>query len=271
MAAQRQDGCASRLSPFVILLGFTIFNMEALSLAGKCALVTGGAKRIGREIALNLARAGASVAITYLNSSEEALLTTAQIVASRVHGVALRCDLRDPPAVKSTVLQAIDSLGKIDLLVNNAGLYQSRDFEKITDQEWDEMFQVNVRAAFFMTQACAGELRKQQGRVVNIGSLGGVRPWITHVHYCASKAALHMLTQATAKALAPEVAVNCVAPGMIDQGESKRDEAMLRFAEKTPMQKNGSAADVAEAVRFFATCPRFVTGQVLVVDGGLSL
>lgn len=271
MAAQRQDGCASRLSPFVILLGFTIFNMEALSLAGKCALVTGGAKRIGREIALNLARAGASVAITYLNSSEEALLTTAQIVASRVHGVALRCDLRDPPAVKSTVLQAIDSLGKIDLLVNNAGQYQSRDFEKITDQEWDEMFQVNVRAAFFMTQACAGELRKQQGRVVNIGSLGGVRPWITHVHYCASKAALHMLTQATAKALAPEVAVNCVAPGMIDQGESKRDEAMLRFAEKTPMQKNGSAADVAEAVRFFATCPRFVTGQVLVVDGGLSL
>lgn len=245
--------------------------MEALSLAGKCALVTGGARRIGREIALNLARAGASVAITYLTSSEDALLTTAQIVASRVHGLALRCDLRDHQAVKATVQQAVDSLGRLDLLVNNAGLYQSRDFDTIAVQEWDEMFNVNVRAAFLMTQECAGELRKQQGRIVNVGSLGGVRPWVTHVHYCASKAALHMLTQATAKALAPEISVNCVAPGMIDQGESKHNEAMLRFAEKTPMQRNGSAADVAEAVRFFATCPQFVTGQVLVVDGGLSL
>lgn len=245
--------------------------MEARPLAGKCALVTGGARRIGREIALNLAAAGASVAITYLNSSEDALLTTAQIAASRVHGLTLRCDLRDPQAVRATVQQAIDSLGKLDVLVNNAGLYQSREFKDISSQEWDDMFSVNVRAAFLMTQACAAELRKQQGRIVNVGSLGGIRPWITHVHYCASKAALHMLTQSSAKALAPEIAVNCVAPGMIDQGESERDEAMLRFAEKTPMQRNGSASDVAEAVRFFATCPQFVTGQVLVVDGGLSL
>jgi NAD(P)-dependent dehydrogenase (short-subunit alcohol dehydrogenase family) len=245
--------------------------MEARPLAGKCALVTGGARRIGREIALNLAAAGASVAITYHNSSEDALLTSAQIVASKVHGVALRCDLRDPAAVRATAREAVDSLGKLDLLVNNAGLYQSREFTEISAQEWDEMFNVNVRAAFLMTQACVAELKKQNGRIVNIGSLGGARPWITHVHYCASKAALHMLTQATAKALAPEISVNCVAPGMIDQGESQRNEAMLRFAEKTPMQRNGSAADVAEAVRLFATCPQFVTGQVLIVDGGLSL
>jgi 3-oxoacyl-[acyl-carrier protein] reductase/pteridine reductase len=245
--------------------------IEARPLAGKCALVTGGAKRIGREIALNLARAGASVAITYLHSSQEAILTSSQIVGCKVHGVALQCDLRDPQALTATAQQAIESMGKLDILVNNAGAYESRDLDAISIERWDEMFAVNVRAAFLMTQACAGELRKQKGRIINIGSLGGVRPWVTHIHYCASKAALHMLTQASAKALAPEISVNCVAPGMIDQGESARDQAMLRFAEKTPMLRNGTAADVANAVFFFATCPQYITGQVLVVDGGLSL
>ena len=138
-------------------------------------------------------------------------------------------------------------------------------------EDWDEVFAVNVRGPFLVTQACAGELRAKRGRVVNIGSLGGIRPWATHAHYCASKAALHMLTQASARALAPEIAVNCVAPGMIGQGESEHSNTLSRFAQKTPMQKNGSAFDVAEAVLFFATCPQFITGQILAVDGGLSL
>jgi len=106
---------------------------------------------------------------------------------------------------------------------------------------------------------------------VNVGSLGGIRPWATHAHYCTSKAALHMLTQISAKALAPDIKVNCVAPGMIDQGEAEHEEIRRRFLEKTPMQRNGSANDVAQAVLFFATCPDFITGQVLVVDGGLAL
>lgn len=134
------------------------------------------------------------------------------------------------------------------------------------------MFAVNIRGAFLTTQACAHELRSRSGRVINIGSLGGIRPWATHVHYCASKAALHMLTQASAKALAPEIKVNCVAPGMIDQGESERGSEILEhFAAKTPIQRNGSARDVAQGVLFFAACPHFITGQILAVDGGLSL
>jgi 3-oxoacyl-[acyl-carrier protein] reductase/pteridine reductase len=184
----------------------------------------------------------------------------------------VRCDLRDAKAVQTGVHQAISQVGKIDLLVNNAGAYQTRNLGEISLEEWDEMFAVNVRSPFLMTQVCADELRKQHGRIINIGSLGGIRPWATHIHYCASKAALHMLTQASAKALAPEVSVNCVAPGMIDQGESKRgSETLEHFAAKTPMQKNGSATDVAEAVLFFATCPDFITGQILAVDGGLTL
>jgi NAD(P)-dependent dehydrogenase (short-subunit alcohol dehydrogenase family) len=189
-----------------------------------------------------------------------------------VHGVAVRCDLRDAKAVPKGARQAISQLGKLDLLVNNSGAYQTRNFGEISVEEWDEMFAVNVRGAFLMTQACTDALRRRHGRVINIGSLGGIRPWATHAHYCASKAALHMLTQASAKALAPDVTVNCVAPGMIDQGESERgSETLKRFAEKTPMQRSGSATDVAQAVLFFATCPNFITGQILAVDGGLAL
>jgi len=234
--------------------------------------VTGGARRIGREIALTLARAGADVAITYLSSPQEAIETATEINALNLHGVAVRCDLRDATAVRNNARQVISQLGKLDLLVNNSGAYQTRNFGEISVEEWDEMFAINVRGAFLMTQACTNELRGRKGRIINIGSLGGIRPWATHAHYCASKAALHMLTQTSAKALAPDVSVNCVAPGMIDQGESERgSETLERFAEKTPMQRNGSPADVAQGVLFFATCPDFITGQILAVDGGLAL
>ena len=233
--------------------------------------MTGGARRIGREIALTLGRAGADVAFTYLRSTEDARETAAQIECAGVRSASLRCDLRDDTAIRTAAQQTVATLGRIDLLVNNAGSYFTDNFEDISPERWDAVFSVNVRAAFLMTQACAPQLRKSRGRVVNIGSLGGIRPWATHVHYCASKAALHMLTQAAAKALAPEVMVNCVAPGMIDQGEPQASELLARFAQQTPMQRNGRVTDIAQAVLFFATCPDFITGQILTVDGGLSL
>lgn len=224
---------------------------------------------MGREIALALAAAGANVAITFFHAESDSQETIAAIERLGRKSVAVRCDLRNGKQISISLNPILQQFGKLDLLVNNAGAYQTRDFDAISAEDWDEMFAMNVRAAFLMSQACAPELKKSGGRIVNIGSLGGIRPWATHVHYCASKAALHMLTQATAKALAPEVAINCVAPGMIDQGE--RSDALPRFAAKTPMQKNGSAQDVAQAVLFFATCPDFITGQVLAIDGGLGL
>jgi len=114
-------------------------------------------------------------------------------------------------------------------------------------------------------------LRKRRGRIIHLGSLGGLRPWPSHAHYCSSKAALHMLTRVMAKALAPEIAVNCVAPGMIDLGEKSAAAFMKQMAKETPMQRNGTAEDVASAVMFFATAPHFVTGQITFVDGGLGL
>ncbi len=163
----------------------------------------------------------------------------------------------------------VEEFGRLDILVNNAGLFESAALEDITAEQWDRIFATNTRAPFLMGQAAYPHLRAAGGRIINIGSLGGMHPWATHAHYCTSKAALHMLSQTMAKAWAPEVSVNCVVPGMIVQGEVGEEYA--RFAEKTPMQRNGTAEDVAAAALFFATGPHFITGQLLAVDGGLGL
>ena len=239
-------------------------------LTGQVALVTGAAKRIGREIALTLARAGANVAITYNTSGTRAKETVREIARHGVKGIAIRCDVRREADIRNAVKSVVRQLGRLDLLVNNAGSYETADFLDITSKQWDDIFAVNLRGPFLASQIAAPELKKGRGRIVNIGSLGGLHPWPKHAHYCASKAALHMLSMTMAKALAPEISVNCVAPGVVDQSES--DKASLRaFAAKTPMKQNASAGDIAEAVLFFATGPHFITGQVMAVDGGLGL
>ncbi len=238
-------------------------------LAGKRALVTGGAKRIGREIALTLASAGAGVAITYRESAGEAEETLRDLAAFEVAAMAVRCDLGSPESIAEAVAAVAEEFGGIDLLVNNAGAFESLRLEEITPDQWDSMFATNTRGPFLMAKAAYPYLKGATGRIVNIGSLGGIHPWATHGHYCTSKAALHMLSQTMAKAWAPEISVNCVAPGMIVQGEV--GAGYEQFAAKTPMKRNGTAADVAAAVLFFASGPKFITGQLLAVDGGLGL
>ena len=238
-------------------------------LTGKTVLVTGAAKRIGRSIALALAERGADVAITFLASQIEAEKTVHDLASHDVEAQAIRCDLRNPEDIEQTVAAVINDLGRIDLLVNNAGIFASEALEDISADQWDAMFTTNTRAPFLMAKAAYPHLRAARGRILNIGSLGGLHPWATHAHYCTSKAALHMLSQTMAKAWAPEISVNCVAPGMIVQGEV--DEAYEHLARKTPMQRNGTAEDVAAAAIFFATAPHFITGQLIAVDGGLGL
>jgi 3-oxoacyl-[acyl-carrier protein] reductase/pteridine reductase len=240
-------------------------------LSGKTVLITGGARRLGRAFALNLADAGADIAITFLNSSRDAQHTVIDIGAAGVRAVALKCDVRNERSVRSTIREAVKELGGIDILVNNAANYETVEFEKLTVKQWDEIFASNTRGPFLVSREALQPLRERKGRIINLGSLGGLRPWADHAHYCSSKAALNMLTKVMAKALAPAIAVNCVAPGMIDLGEKSAAAFMKRMASKTPMQRNGSDQDVAAAVRFFATAPHFITGQVLAVDGGLEL
>jgi NAD(P)-dependent dehydrogenase (short-subunit alcohol dehydrogenase family) len=238
-------------------------------LTGKTVLVTGAAKRIGRSIALVLAERGADVVITYLASQAEAEQTVHALAAHDVDALAIRCDLRNPEDIEQTVSTVINDFGRIDLLINNAGIFASEALEEISADQWDAMFTTNTRAPFLMAKAAFPHLRAVKGRILNIGSLGGLHPWATHAHYCTSKAALHMLSQTMAKAWAPEISVNCIAPGMIVQGEV--DGAYEHLARKTPMQRNGTAEDVAAAAIFFATAPHFITGQLLAVDGGLGL
>jgi NAD(P)-dependent dehydrogenase (short-subunit alcohol dehydrogenase family) len=257
-------------------------------LRGKTALITGGAKRLGRASALALARAGADVAITFRDSSREAQQTVADLSALGVRAFALRCDITDEPSVRSMMKDAGRELGRIDILVNNAANYETAEFEELTVKQWDAMFASNTRGPFLVSREALPWMRrplaknknlqvtktgaaKTESKIINMGSLGGLRPWATHAHYCSSKAALHMLTKVMAKALAPEIAVNAVAPGMIDLGEKSAAAFFRRMAKQTPMQRNGRGEEIAAAVLFFATAPQFITGQILAVDGGIGL
>ena len=239
------------------------------ALEGKTVLVTGAARRIGRTLALTLAEAGAQVAITWRDSEQDAGRTVEELKALGVKAFAVRADVRSEAQVNAAVEAAVGRFGHLDLLVNNAGRFETAALSRISVEQWDAMFETNTRGPFLMAKAAFPHLRARHGRIINIGSLGGQHPWSTHAHYCTSKAALHMLTQTMAKAFAPEISVNCVAPGMIVNGEV--NDAYEHFEEKTPMRRNGTPQDVAAAVMFFATGPHFITGQILSVDGGLGL
>jgi len=237
----------------------------------KIVLVTGAAKRLGRASALAAADQGADVAITYRDSEREARVVVGELARKGVSALAVRCDITDETSVREMVKEVAGELGGIDVLVNNAANYETAAFEKLTVTQWDAIFASNTRGPFLVSREALFYLRKRKGRIINMGSLGGLRPWATHAHYCSAKAALHMLTKVMAKALAPEVAVNSVAPGMIDLGEKSAAAFMGRMAKQTPMHRNGSAEEIAAAVMFFATAPKFITGQILAVDGGLGL
>jgi NAD(P)-dependent dehydrogenase (short-subunit alcohol dehydrogenase family) len=248
-------------------------------LRGKTALITGAARRLGRASALALAEAGADVAVTFRSSAREARETVVDLCGVGVRAFALRCDVTDESSVRAMMKEAGRELGRIDILVNNAANYETAEFEKLTVRQWDAIFASNTRAPFLVSREALKWMRRDRGKgagkveakIINMGSLGGLRPWATHAHYCSSKAALHMLTKVMAKALAPEIAVNAIAPGMIDLGEKSAAAFMRRMAKQTPMQRNGRGEEIAAAVLFFATAPQFITGQILAVDGGLGL
>jgi NAD(P)-dependent dehydrogenase (short-subunit alcohol dehydrogenase family) len=253
---------------------FTIACMagnDGKLLSGRTALITGGARRLGRAIALALAEAGADVAITFRNSAGEAQHTVIDIGSFGGRAVALRCDITDEKSVGKAIKETVKELGGLDILVNNAANYETAEFEYLTLKQWDAIFASNTRGPFLVSRQALKHLRERKGRIINMGSLGGLRPWASHAHYCSSKAAVHMLTRVMAKALAPEIAVNCVAPGMIDLGEKTAAGFMKKMARQTPMRRNGAAEEIAVAVLFFAAAPKFITGQILAVDGGLGL
>jgi NAD(P)-dependent dehydrogenase (short-subunit alcohol dehydrogenase family) len=241
-----------------------------MPLTNQSALVTGAAKRLGRVIALSLAEAGADITITYNTSEKEAAQTIADIQALGRKAYAIECNVRNEAEIKRTVAETLAQHGKLNILVNNAAIYQTVPLEEITIEQWDAIFETNTRAPFLFSRECLPHLRATKGRIIQMGSLGGLHPWPTHAHYCSSKAAVHMLTKTMAKAFGPDVTVNAVAPGWIDMDPEPTAQTK-RMIGKTPMQRSGTPADIAEAVLWLASNASFITGEILPVDGGLGL
>jgi NAD(P)-dependent dehydrogenase (short-subunit alcohol dehydrogenase family) len=227
------------------------------------ALVTGGAVRVGQAMALALARAGMDVAIGYHRSAREARRTVREIERHGARGVAIRADLADPAAAGGLVRDAAGTLGGLEVLVNSAAVFYRTPFATTTPAQYDRILAVNLRGVFFACQAAAATMRRG-GHIVNIGDVGADRAWPGFVPYTISKAGVAALTRGLAVALrAQRIAVNCVAPGAVLRPPGfplARWKALTRGHEGRP-------EDVAAAVCFFATCPRYITGQVLRVDG----
>ena len=244
--------------------------MPQLSLAGKVALVTGAGKRIGRGVALRLAAEGADVVVNYRGSKSEADEVAAQITALGRHALAVQADVAKQVDVTAMFDVVKREFGRLDILVNNAGMFFSAKFEDLTENQWDQILNTNLKSQYLCCQAAAPMLRTSgQGRIINFASLGGLLAWPAYTHYCVSKAGVIMLTRCLSRALAPEITVNAVAPGTIsfagDPPELAED-----FIRRAPLARTGTAKDIDDTVVFLAQSP-FITGQVIVVDGGRSL
>jgi NAD(P)-dependent dehydrogenase (short-subunit alcohol dehydrogenase family) len=231
----------------------------------RIVLVTGAAKRIGRAIALRVHQAGYRVAIHYGGSEKEARATAEECGSAPL----FQADLEKVEDIRRLFREVEDRLGGLYGLVNNAARFRRRAPLEISEADWDYIHNVNLKATFFCCQQGALLMNKTgAGRIVNLSSLGGIRPWDMYAHYCASKAGVIMLTRALAKAFAPGITVNSVAPGVILA--SSEDPRAQDLIAATPAQRSGTPEEIADAVLYFLNASNFVTGQVLAVDGGLS-
>lgn len=248
-------------------------STRAAPLAGKSALVTGVARRVGAAIVRALHTAGASVVLHYRSSSEEAAALAQELNGVRPGSATLaQCDLLDSSALTQLADTAATAFGGLDILVNNASSFYPTPVGDIDEDDWNDLIGTNLKAPLFLTQATAAALRERSGLIVNLADIHGVRPMRRHPVYCVAKAGLIMLTKSLARELGPQVRVNAIAPGPVMWPEDGV-EAVLRdeIISRTALKRIGSAEDVARAVLFFASEAPFVTGQILAVDGGRSI
>ena len=244
--------------------------MASTVLSGKVALVTGAPKRIGRSVALRLASEGADVIVNYRRSKKEADEAVAQISAMGRRAFAAQADVSRKNEVAAMFAVVEKEFGRLDILVNNAGMFFAAKFEDLAEEQWDLILDTNLKSQFLCSQAAAPLLRRSgAGRIINFASLGGLLAWPSYTHYCVSKAGVIMLTRCLARALAPEITVNAIAPGTISFPNDAPGLAE-DFIQKAPLKRTGTPKDIEDAVVYLAQAP-FVTGQVMVVDGGRVL
>jgi 3-oxoacyl-[acyl-carrier protein] reductase len=245
----------------------------------KVALVTGASSGIGRAAAVALAAAGFDVIINYSRSEQAARTTAEQAQAKGAKTLMFKCDVSDDVCVREMLVATTQEFGRLDALVNNAGTttdIKPKDFEGLTAEEWDRVFAVNVRGMFQVTRAAVPLLKSAGGSVVNTASIVGLRPGPQPLPYAASKAAVVSLTKLLALNLAPEIRVNAVAPGwmegdwMVRMLKDKYDDLMERRAKHTPLRRVATPEDVAEVMVNLIMSNRFVTGEIIVIDGGFA-
>jgi pteridine reductase len=233
----------------------------------RVALITGGAKRVGRAIAERLSRDGYSVAFTYNTSKTEA-----DELAKAIGGLAIKADLTDPPAAVAQIGQAFDrSFNQLDVLVNNASLYLPGKLEVANVEQSRRLMAIHFESPLLLAQHFAAKLRASHGHIINMVDLMAERPGPGYLAYCASKAALLNLTLSLARELAPEVTVNGIAPGVVDWPPGYSVEQQEKYLKRVPLSRAGTPTDVAETVHFLATTGSYVTGQILRLDGGRSI
>jgi pteridine reductase len=240
--------------------------VDAKKMAGKVALVTGAGKRLGRAVALRLAEEGADVAVHYRESAKEAAEVVGRIEELGRKAVAIRADLRSGDEIRRMFLETGNELGRLDLLVNSAANFLPGSVISTTEEIWDASLDTNVKSPFFCSQAAAPMLRRSKGSIVNFADTGGLLGWPGFISHSVAKAGVVMLTKCLAKALAPDVRVNAIAPGTITMPGDPL-EWQQEFVELAPLRKTGKPSDIADAVIYLATA-EFLTGHTLVVDGG---
>jgi pteridine reductase len=240
-----------------------------VKLQGRAALVTGAGRRLGQAIAVGLARAGCDVAVHYHGAADGAAATARDIraVSKERRAELLRADLSDAVAARGLADQVVKALGRLDIVVNSAAIMVRQPVETVTPESWDATLDLNLRAAFFVSQGAIPHLRAAKGKIVNLADVAGFEPWPAYVPHCVSKAGVVMLTKALARALAPDITVNAVAPGPVLLPEAWDAATRDHIRDTTPLGRLGEPADIVAAIRFLLESD-FVTGTVLVVDGG---
>lgn len=241
----------------------------------KVALVTGSATGVGRACAVRLARLGYAIGVNYSRSADDAAETARLVEACGVPVQVYQANVGDDAQVRRMVQAATETFGGLDVLVNNAATTQfipHQDLDALTDAIWDEIFQVNLKGAFYCCRAALPALQARQGCIVNLSSVAGLSGQGSSIPYCASKGALNTLTKSLAKAFGPQVRVNGVAPGpILTRWLAGRDAHIAQYVEAAPLQRAADPEDIADAVIYLAAGTTLTTGQILVVDGGRTM
>lgn len=242
---------------------------ERMELKGKTVLVTGSAKRVGKTIALTLAKRGADLVINYQRSQKEAEEAAQEIQQFGVRALAVRANVSVAQEVQAMIRQAVHHFGRLDVLVNNAAIFYPTPFGRLTEKDWDEMIGINLKGSFLCAKYAADEMLKLGGgKIINIADWSGVRPYVDYLPYCVSKAGVIALTKALAVTLAPTIQVNCIAPGPVMLPEDLTEKERAEVLAKTPLKRTGSPEDIANTVQFLIEGSDFITGSMITVDGG---